>query len=1126
MSSNDYLNKTIFMEHILKEFTEDIQGTKKDKIINNHPEEEILVGKLSPIQLNSDDNSSSTNISRIGMDFFISEDSFKRGKLLIKPKGDLFYRVFPTLEEQRNFMLKNANELYGKEFISFNELEKYLDSEKKNFSQEVVMVFKKICVQNLEEKIDIKKIYNSEKNIGYYSSEDDKDSKVNKFLDEVKEKIMGQTDTCGVIRDDVYIKHVIDEQSWNNCLLNFSRDKKGPKWDFGIECEIRKSGEHYKVSVAIKNLTDTETHKKDKVRSNTVFNSGIEVEIIDGSFEPIELPYFEDDYKYDKRQYAIGHNCTVMENGSKLSTTHLPIYEQRRLKTRNDIKAYFDELINLPVQGLQRIAIEMDKEYENWVNDYKTRLANNELTLTGKDQFESEIDNFLLEITRFKNGIRVINEFDYIREAFISMNKAFKKSSKGYDSWRLFQIVFIVSNIPDVCTSEYTENDMGPCHIDKVDLLYFPTGGGKTEAFLGITLFTLFFDRLRDKNSGVTAVIKYPLRLLSVQQVQRLADILAMAELIRREHPDMMYGDEFSLGYFVGDNNTPNKITETIAEKFSNMTTKELNDDYQVIDVCPFCRSQSINVEFIPNQLRLVHNCSNKDCPSNGILPFYMVDREIYRYLPSVIISTIDKFASVGVQADFRNILGEVLQKCTDHGYSSRLTCTERTVCKDTSKLERVKLKDAAPTLFIQDELHLIRESLGVYDSHYESFLQYYLRNLSSSKKKIKLIGATATISAYKEQSYHLYLKEPIRFPSESPYLNRNFYAEVDENETHRKIVGYAPFGKAIINSVVYSLKYLKEIVWKYFQTPKLIMEIEGMDLNNETEALKLLEDYWIFLQYNNVKLDGNKVLSALDDPINTELIKDNKQPFIPRKMTGDDSFQDVRKILAEVETTEDVFNGLNIIAATSMISHGVDADKFNIMFFFGMPNNTAEYIQAYSRVGRRYPGLVFMIMRPTREKDQSYLKNFVKFHQFKDILVEPVPINRWATKAIERTFPGILSGILLNYYDLHLQKDLGSNIYMMNTLKQIISSDKINKKELTNHVKKAYQTGVSSIGNIYDEWISNAVEKFFTKIMQEDFDPKNKRDVYITEGIEKIGFLRPMNSLRDTDTPIIVEMK
>ncbi|WP_062239011.1 helicase-related protein [Fictibacillus sp. FJAT-27399] len=1119
-------NKELFLNHILLEFLDEIKGSNKDRIIGNHPEEEILVGKLSPINIKSDIQSSTTNISRIGMDFFINTETLENGSITIIPSGNFYYRVFPLFQEQKDYCIKKATELYKMKFTDVNEIENYLRDKNDQFMQEVIDVYKKIKIEDVKIKLNFLDIFNQKNNIGYFTTQENNNNEVFNFLEKVKKEILNDKNSYRLIRDNMKLNSIKNSNSWEKFLGTYGREFKVPTWDFGIDCEIKKTGEYYKVSINLFNLTETDGHKKDKVRINTLFDSGIEIKVQNGNIIPIELPYFEDDYKYDKRQKAIGHNCTVEEKDNILKTTHLPVFEQKRLKTRDDIKITFQQLYKEPVSSLEGLANEMDKEYSEWVADYNQKVSDKSLSSRGEKKFQEEINDFLREINRFKNGIRVIKNFNLIKEAFINMNMAFSKSAKGYASWRLFQLVFVVSLIPDICTSEYSEDEMGPTNIDLVDLLYFPTGGGKTEAFLGVTIFTLFFDRLRDKNAGVSAIIKYPLRLLSVQQVQRLADILAMAELIRKQHPDMQEGETFSLGYFVGDNNTPNKITETVAQKFINTSIQDLTDEYKVIDICPYCRSKDITVLFNEHEHRLEHKCNNSNCSSSGVLPFYMVDREIYRYLPSVIISTIDKFASIGVQSDFRNILGEIQIKCDKHGYSSKLCCTEREQCNDISTLKKINLKDAAPTIFIQDELHLIRESLGVYDSHYESLIQYYIKNLSSSKKRIKIIGATATISAYQEQCHHLYLKDPIRFPSESPYLNKNFYAQVDENDQHRKIIGYAPFGKAIINSVVYSLKYMKVILWKYFMNPELIQHIPGIQVTGKDDSLKILEDYWIFLQYNNVKLDGNKVLSALDDPINTELDKENIQSFDSRKMTGDDSFQDVRRILAEVESTPDVFKGLNLITATNMISHGVDADRFNLMFFFGMPNNTAEYIQAYSRVGRKHPGAVFMIMRPSREKDQSYLKNFVKFHEFKDILVEPVPINRWATKAIERTFPGVFSALLLNYFDYKLQNEINGNIYMMSKLQKATLDGLIDSKEVVEHLKGAFQSNSNSIGKIYDQWIDNSVNEFFRRLKFEDFNPKNKKDAYLTEGFERLGFLKPMNSLRDTDTPIIVEMK
>lgn len=430
---------------------------------------------------------------------------------------------------------------------------------------------------------------------------------------------------------------------------------------------------------------------------------------------------------------------------------------------------------------------------------------------------------------------------------------------------------------------------------------------------------------------------------------------------------------------------------------------------------------------------------------------------------------------------------------------------------------------DPAPTLLIQDELHLINESLGAYASHYESFLHYYIRKLSKSKRGVKVIGATATISSYKSQVYHLYRKEAVRFPVASPYVDKNFYAFTDKNDIQRRIMGYSPYGKAIVNSVVYSLKYMRRVVFKYLKQPELLLEIPGIDLDNKDVALKILEDYWIFLEYNNVKRDSNNVEGALETPINVELEAEGITPFVTRKMTGDESFQDVRNVLAEVETTTDVFGGMNLISATSMISHGVDADRFNIMFFYGIPGNMAEYIQAYSRTGRRYSSIVIDIMRPSRETDQSYLKNFTKIHELKDILVEAVAINRWATKAIDNTLPGIFMGLVLNVFDVELQYTVGTLFFMKN-IKTAILNHKMDKEVVKEMLYESYgcidSSGVVDLGNQYKIKIDRFLEDVYEQIADKNWTEEN---VFI--GFDMMGY-RIMNSLRDTDTPLIIELE
>ena len=659
-------------------------------------------------------------------------------------------------------------------------------------------------------------------------------------------------------------------------------------------------------------------------------------------------------------------------------------------------------------------------------------------------------------------------------------------------------------------------------HLSDMALLYFPTGGGKTEAFLGVLVFNLFFDRHRGKSCGVTSILRYPLRLLSVQQVQRLANVLAKAELIRRADKEICGTECFSLGYFVGDNNTPNEMSAKEYARYREMNQAQ-RDEHRVLDVCPFCGKQSVHIRADEYLSRLVHFCDNPECQSGGDLPLYIVDSEIYRYLPSAIISTVDKLAIVGCNANFRNILNGGEYKCPVHGYTSKKKCIERTCKLEVQGFETVDMYDPAPTLFIQDELHLIRESLGTYASHYESFLKYYIRNISKSKRDVKIIGATATISSYREQVYHLYGRNPIRFPCESPFIEKNFYAEVDKEDLQRQILGYAPYGKAIVNSVVYSLKYMREAVFEYYKDPQKILDIPNIGISTKEEALELLKDYWIFLEYNNVKRDGNNVDGAIKTPVNEELSSDGIIPFKTRAMTGDESFQDVREVLAEVENNSDVYGGVNLITATSMISHGVDADRFNVMFFYGIPGNMAEYIQAYSRTGRKHTSIVIDLIRPMRETDQSYLKNFTSMHKYKDLLVEPVPINRWASKAVDNTLPGIFTGLLLTCYDPEIQYTSGSLFFMKN-IKKAIKGHEIPISTVKDQLYKAFgctddDGTTQDLGNQYRQKIDAFVDDVFVQIRDRSWSDEN-----IFDGFRLMGY-RIMNSLRDTDSQLIIEL-
>ncbi|MCL2301505.1 MAG: hypothetical protein FWC27_15280 [Firmicutes bacterium] len=1154
-------NREVLASNIVNRFVAAISGTDNEQLLFHSPDDRIYVGKLSP-QSAEDNFSSSVLIKQISVDFRIPKKDIETAELQIYPQGNFFFRVVPSLEQQRKFFLDNFISTFSPEpsLADFHALaEAYgagqLTAEMQAHRVQLLPVYEKIAIDRAQDCLEVKiaDIYNPAFDCGCIPSDSPFYAQLKRQVDDLCAEAKAHPNTMPCqFRDKLKMEDLLSEEAWQAYKARQTAREEFDmflRFDYSLSVDLKGSGESLNVTVALSNETPIGDEsagfgqaaaKTDKYRISTLFNSGLKVRCLHTQCVPIELDYFADDYKYDKRVYALGNNCNVSYDlaNAEMQTTHVPYFVQKRLKTNDKLAIKFDDLIADPIAALEKIYKNMLAEAVGWQADLERRRrlplgADGALTESGVRQFGKEIADFQMEITRFATGIDLLCKHNMVCDAFRYMNRAFKAAAKGYDSWRLFQIVFVVSLILDVVAHEQDlmldDDTKNKAKTDDVDILYFPTGGGKTEAFLGILLFNLFFDRLRGKNCGVTAILKYPLRLLSVQQVQRVANILAAAEVIRQEK--IPGGRPFSIGYYVGEGNTPNKIDKDLQRTLQELSPDEVDEKYRLIDVCPFCRQESVHVVYDAQANSLQHVCRNGVCASGGVIPLYMVDNDIYRYLPSVIISTVDKMTAIGFNSNFHNILCGAESECPKHGFTAKTKCLVDGCQCGPDDFAGVSMKDPAPTLVIQDELHLIRESLGAYDAHYETLIEYFIRKLSGCNRGVKVIGATATISAYEEQAQHLYWKGAIRFPAASPYLDHNFYSFVDQDDIGRIIIGYAPFGKAIVSSVAYSLQYLKRVVWSLYTNPQEVLALDGIEIagtedDRIAEVKRLLEEYWIILEYNNVKLESNKVLHALEDPINTELIEEGIQPLEAKKMTGDDTFQDVRSTLSTIEHAESVIHGIdfNMIAATSMISHGVDADRFNLMLFYGIPGNTAEYIQAYSRVGRKHTGIVVDIMQPTREKDRSYLRNFVKFHEYKDILVDSVSINRWATKSVENTLPGVIAGLILNHYLYLLKHTAGMcDVSKYSNLKAALLAGEITAAELKAHAYGVYKCSDDdrAIGKLYRRTIDQSIDALIDDLKNGSFEA----NAYLTEVFKRCYF-KVMLSLRDTDNQLIVEME
>ena len=702
----------------------------------------------------------------------------------------------------------------------------------------------------------------------------------------------------------------------------------------------------------------------------------------------------------------------------------------------------------------------------------------------------------------------MIERKNEVYNAFVLMNKSFAYKT-SYLGWRLFQIVFIVSEINDIVYSEYKDSPIyRNSTIDLVDMLYFPTGGGKTEAFLGCALFTAFFDRIRGKSEGVSAFIKYPLRLLSSQQLERVLKISMKANVIKEL--ENIPGKQFTVGFYTGSQNTPNKIDKEYQQRMENWDQLKLDSTHRQIDRCPIC-GEEIHVSFDKNRWIMVHKC--EQC---GVIPVLIVDDDIYRYPSTFIISTIDKLANMGTSCGFKSLLGVNYGVCSQHGNilmpSGKCGCPN---CK--SSYRKFTYKDPVPTLFIPDELHLVNESLGTFDSHYEGFLQYYTETLISNsyRKKIKYIGATATISQYEDHCRNLYYKNGICFPNS--VKGKNFYSYIDENDLNRIIIGAALYGGSITDCVRAAISYFRKVIFEMKKNKHLIVEsLKKNGFAGDADSLDMiLNDYLISILYNNSKDDASKLQASLQNQGNNYLNDENIPLFDFGVITGDVEFIEIKNIMHEIDGVEDKTQTKNMVIATSAISHGVDVDSFNQIFFFGMPNKTSEYIQAYSRVGRKYTGIVFDVIRLMRDRDKSFLKNFDSYHRYKDILVEPVPINRWAKNAIYSTLPGIVSAYLLQYV---------ANDYSSISITKKINNCDILLEDIITDIKNIYKcSNLEPNSKLYSEIIEFELEQIYLKF-KTNIEPSIRISDIITEGNSKKK--KPMTSLRDVDLTLEVTLR
>ena len=919
------------------------------------------------------------------------------------------------------------------------------------------------------------------------------------------------------------------------------------KWDIQAECQDShnvSNGDQSASKLVSINFTNVSSMPdRSMTRENFFFDTSAKFRFTKGYVTPFTLELAPRGFRYDRNLWCRGFNCAVEKiTDTEYRTTHTPHHSQMRYLTRTKPQAPFEALAHNPLPILESIHSAMRESLKNWDSaetEYKQRFGS-QWEIEFKDEFEQDKAQFRSEIGAFERGLELIRNNPDIKLAFQLTNKVFRRAgnhpspSKRKKEWRLFQIVFLVSQIPGIATLNQS-NGLDTSEREIVDIIYFPTGGGKTEAYLGVLVFHCFFDRLRGKCAGVTAWTRFPLRLLTLQQTQRMADIIGTAELVRSEQGDPRLNQRgiagFAVGYFVGKEGTPNELVDASKKhkpqpeerhNWDQAKDEEYRQRWKRVVTCPSCRTNTVQVDLDEKAVRLRHRCTEKNCAfPDGLLPIYVIDNEIYRYLPSVIVGTIDKLAGLGNQRKFSIIFGQVTGYCTEHGYYKGKCCQKE--CPGTSSLKKsVPQGISGPTLFIQDELHLLREGLGTFDAHYETFTQELLKKFGQTHP-LKIIASSATIEAFERQVEHLYgrTKEKARvFPGPGATLGSSFYAET-QNYPQRLFYGIIPHNKTIFNAVLEILQYYHETLQDLQRLPSNAPNpYKGCIQPGSLSWQKLIDNYVTSLTYFLAARDLSSIRTDLENAVNTELLQLHYRPLEISEMTGSTPTSEVTRILEKVETScPRPGEAPDTILATSMISHGVDVDRFNGMLFYGMPRQNAEYIQASSRIGRRHVGLVLTCLHPARERDQSHYTYFTKFHEFLGQFIEPVAINRWSKFSVQRTLPGLFMSVLLQYIANRSNESNPNRFYMLDFVKKQISSGKLSADDFIPLLEDAY--GVTHPNNPAEEGFRSEIRQHVGHFLDQIIGA-GSHELFVSNTL----IPRPMRSLRDVDEAIEIELE
>lgn len=747
----------------------------------------------------------------------------------------------------------------------------------------------------------------------------------------------------------------------------------------------------------------------------------------------------------DDCEFAVGHNISTeaVEKDCAcqlVRTCWIPSAEVERVAPSKI------EGVELSMEGLSRLADGKDAKakLEPFVSQYRAWIDAQKVKIPSSPKKRRETGELLLQRAkvaagRIEKGIALLADPDCL-EAFRIANRAMAAAAKqrqgvfeGKDpntikpAWRPFQLAFILMNLPGIADPKHSDREV-------VDLLFFPTGGGKTEAYLGLAAFTLVLRRLRNPgvtSAGLAVLMRYTLRLLTLDQLSRAATLICALELERQKDVDKLGQWPFEIGLWVGKGATPNRMgakgdndresarAKTIAFKNDNRKPTPIP-----LENCPWCNTKFKITSFnllpnwdFPTDLRIT--CSNKNCAftRDQPLPILAVDEPIYRRLPCFMIATVDKFAAMPWTGEVGAFFGRV-QRSDKNGFYGP--------CNPTTGTPLPSERLLPPELIIQDELHLISGPLGTMVGLYETALdELSTREVDGHKLRPKIIASTATVRRAENQIRALFNHQQVEvFPPPGPDRRHSFFAEVHspQQSNPRIYVGIAAQGRSP------KVMMLKTYLALLGAAQKAYSNAGNADPTNPADPYMTLLGYFNSLR----ELGGARRL--IEDEVGNRLLG-----YSNRRRVGESSgLFDNRKIATDVvELTSRVSTDkvseakrrlelafsdkqrVDVAIATNMISVGLDIVRLGLMVVYGQPKTAAEYIQATSRVGRDHekPGLVVTLLNIHKPRDRSHYERFAAYHQSFYRSVEATSVTPFSPRALDRGLAGTLVALARHGY-------------------------------------------------------------------------------------------------------------